>query len=175
MQTRDLPGGAATGITLRSARAADAAPVNDIYNHYVLHSNCTYQEEPETIESRQRWLASHDTPAHPVIVAEDRGKIVGWGSLSPFHRRTAYRRTVENSVYVDHAYHRRGIGTLILNDLIQRARKAEHHAIVALIDGGQTGSVALHVRCGFERVGCLKQVGFKFGQWLDVIYMQLIL
>ena len=175
MQTDDPTGQTKAMIALRRARAADALAINEIYNHYVLHSNCTYQEEPDPIEQRHRWLSDHDSPAHPVIVAVEHGKVLGWGSLSPFHRRCAYRRTVENSVYVDHAHHRRGIGSMILRELITRATGAGHHAIIALIDGGQTGSVALHARHGFEQVGHLKQVGFKFGQWLDVIYMELIL
>ena len=84
---------------VRPASEADLAAINDIYNHYVLHSTSTYQEEPETMEGRRRWFAQHGT-AHPVIVAELNGEVVGWGSLSAYHPRSAYRRTVENSVYV---------------------------------------------------------------------------
>jgi phosphinothricin acetyltransferase len=110
-----------------------------------------------------------------VIVTEINGLVVGWGSLAPYHERSAYRNTVENSVYVHHKYYRRGIGAALLGDLVGRARALGHHAIIAGIDGEQPASVALHVRFGFQKVGHLKQVGFKFGRWLDVIYMQLIL
>jgi phosphinothricin acetyltransferase len=95
-------------VKLRDAAAADLPAINDIYNHYVLHSTCTYQEEPETADARRAWFDAHG-PAHPVTVAVDDGVVVGWGSLSPYHRRSAYRRTVENSVYVAHTHHRRGI------------------------------------------------------------------
>ena len=161
-------------IHLRPASRSDLTSVNDIYNHYVLHSTCTYQEEPDTIDARRQWLQHHGTN-HPVLVAEVNGEVVGWGSLSAYHARSAYRRTVENSVYVHHQHHRRGIGSLLLNELIVRARSLGHHAIIAGIDADQKASIILHDRFGFKKVGCLKQVGFKFGRWLDVVYMELIL
>jgi L-amino acid N-acyltransferase YncA len=160
--------------TIRPAIASDLGVIIDIYNHYVLHSTCTYQEEPETIESRQYWFQRHDH-AHPIIVAELENQVVGWGSLSAYHARSAYRRTVENSVYVHHNFHRRGIGSLLLKELITRARNLGHHAIIAGIDAEQPASVALHAAFKFQQVGCLKQVGFKFGRWLDVVYLELLL
>jgi L-amino acid N-acyltransferase YncA len=161
-------------FAIRPARESDLATINDIYNYYVLHSTCTYQEEPETPEARHQWF-SHHGAKHPVIVAEANGEVVGWGSLSAFHPRSAYRQTVENSIYVHHARQGQGIGSLLLEELILRARELRHQAIVALIDGGQVGSVALHAKFNFEKVGHLKRVGFKSGQWLDVIYMELLL
>jgi L-amino acid N-acyltransferase len=161
-------------VAIRPAKDSDLTAINDIYNHYVLHSTCTYQEEPETIESRQRWF-SHHGAGHPIIAAELNGNVVGWGSLSAYHMRSAYRRTVENSVYVHHEHHRCGIGSRLLQELIDRARTAGHRAIIAGIDSDQPGSVALHDRFQFQKVGHLKQVGFKFGRWLDVIYMELLL
>ena len=157
--------------TIRLARAADLPAINSIYNHYVLHSTCTYQEEPSTADEREAWFAGHG-PLHPVTVAEVEGELVGWGSLSRFHARSAYRHTVENSVYVRHDLHRRGIGRVLLADLIERARGARHHTIMALIDADQPASVALHRAFGFEPAAHLKEVGFKFGQWRDVVYMQ---
>jgi phosphinothricin acetyltransferase len=160
--------------TIRLARAADLPAINAIYNHYVLHSTCTYQEEPSTADERATWFAAHG-PVHPVTIAESDGELVGWGSLSRFHARSAYRHTVENSVYVRHDLHRRGIGRVLLADLIERARVAGHHTIVALIDAGQPGSVAIHRAFGFEPAAHLKEVGFKFGKWRDVVYMQRML
>jgi len=161
-------------ISIRPATEADLPAINDIYNHYVLHSTCTYQEELEPMESRLRWFHHHGE-SHPVIVAMADEHVLGWGSLSAYHARSAYRRTVENSVYVHHQLHRRGIGSLLLKDLIARSRALGHRAIIAGIDGDQAPSIALHTRFGFEKVGHLKQVGFKFGRWLDVLYMELIL
>jgi L-amino acid N-acyltransferase len=159
---------------IRAAAPADLDAINDIYNHYVLHSTCTYQEEPETIECRREWFDRHGEK-HPVIVAAAGDQVIGWGSLSTYHPRTAFRHTVENSVYVHQQHHRAGIGSLLLRDLIARARAVDHHAIIAAIDGEQSASVAIHAKFGFEQAGYLKRVGLKFGRWLDVIYMELLL
>ena len=161
-------------LTIRPASRADLGAINSIYNHYVLHSTCTYQEEPSTADERSQWFAAHG-PEHPVTVAESGGEVVGWGSLSRFHARSAYRRTVENSVYVRHDLHRRGVGSVLLADLVERARAIGHHSIMGLIDSGQGGSIALHAKFGFVEVGRLREVGFKFGRWGDVIYMQRML
>jgi phosphinothricin acetyltransferase len=159
---------------VRPATLDDLAAINAIYNHYVLHSTSTYQEEPETLADRFAWFAGHGEK-HPVTVAELDDEIVGWGSLSPFHRRAAYRNTVEDSVYLAHTHLRRGIGRLLLADLIARGRSAGHHTIVALIDAEQPASVALHAALGFRDVGTLREAGFKFDRWLHVRYMQLML
>ncbi len=161
-----------TSYTIRPATEADLTVINDIYNHYVLHSTCTYQEEPETMDDRRQWFERHGGK-HPIIVAVADGRVAGWGSLSPYHARSAYRFTVENSVYVHHEFHRHGIGSLLLEELIVRAQGFGHRAVIAGIDGQQTASVALHSKFHFEKVGHLKEVGFKFGHWLDVIYMEL--
>jgi phosphinothricin acetyltransferase len=162
-------------MPIRLATADDLCAINDIYNHYVVHSTCTYQTEPETLDARRAWFAAHG-PLHPVTVAtDDAGRVLGWGSLSPFHKRAAYGRTVENSVYIDRREHRRGLGRALLIDLITRAAALGHHTILALIDAEQAPSVALHAALGFERVAYLKEVGHKFDRWLHVIYMQKML
>ena len=158
----------------RAALIDDLDAINAIYNHFVLYSTCTYQEEPSTAEERAAWFAAHG-PQHPVTVAEQDGVVVGWGSLSKFHPRSAYRRTVENSVYVRHDLHRQGIGSLLLADLIERAKSIGHRSIIALIDSTQRGSLSLHERHGFVRVGHLREVGIKFGRPGDVIYLQRML
>ncbi len=161
-------------VNIRAAKETDLVAINGIYNHYVLHSTCTYQEEPEPIENRRQWFHHHGDE-HPVIVAEEAGRVIGWGSLSAYHARSAYRRTVENSVYIHHEHHRRGVGSILLQTLIDRARGVGHRAIIAGIDSEQAASVALHAKFQFEKVGHFRQVGFKFGRWLDVIYMELVI
>ena len=161
-------------MNLRNARADDLDAINAIYNHYVQHSTCTYQETPESIEGRREWFAHHGAP-HPVIVAEIDGEVVGWGSLSAYHPRSAYRHTVEDSVYVAPSVQGRGIGSAILGDLIERARALGHHAVIAAIDADQPASIALHAKFGFAPVGRFREVGFKFDRWLDVVYMELLL
>jgi L-amino acid N-acyltransferase YncA len=161
-------------IKIRTAVESDCPAINSIYNHYVLHSTTTYQTEPETLEGRTAWLALRGGP-HPVTIAEVDGVVVGWGALSRFHPRAAYSRTVENAVYIAHDRVGRGIGKAVLLDLIDRAKQLEHHTIIALISSEQAASLALHAKVGFERVGLLKEAGFKMNQWLDVVYMQKLL
>ena len=161
-------------LRIRRATANDLPVINQIYNHYVLYSTCTYQEEPSTAEERAAWFAAHD-PSHPITVAERDAEVVGWGSLSKFHARSAYGHTVENSVYVRHDCHRQGIGSALLGDLIERGKAVGHHTIMALIDREQRGSVAVHEKFGFVEVARLREVGLKFGRWLDVVYMQRML
>jgi L-amino acid N-acyltransferase YncA len=162
-------------MLIRPATADDLAAINEIYNHFVLRSTCTYQTEPETIEGRQAWFIAHG-PKHPIIVSQDpSGTILGWGSLSPFHKRAAYGHTIENSVYVHPDHHRKGIGKALLIRLIELAREHGHHTIMALIDADQAPSIALHRALGFEQVAFLKEVGHKFGRWLHVVYMQRML
>ena len=165
---------AAPGSNIRLATEADLPSINEIYNHYVAHSTCTYQEDPSTLDERRAWFAAHG-PHHPVTVYEEDGQVIGWASLSRFHPRSAYRNTVENSVYVRHDLHGRGIGSALLADSIERARELGHRTILALIDADQAASIAVHLKFGFQQVARLRQVGFKFGRWLDVVYLQLLL
>jgi L-amino acid N-acyltransferase len=170
---------AMTTPTLRNATAADLPAISAIYNYYVLHSTCTYQLEPETLADRGAWFAMHAPDKYPVIVAElddASGKqVVGWGSISRFHVRAGYDATVEASVYIHHDFHRRGLGRLLLVELITRARTLGYHALIGGASADQTASIALQESLGFKRVGELKEVGRKFDRWLDVVYLQVIL
>lgn len=159
---------------IRPATEADLPAINAIYNHYVEHSTCTYQLAPESVEARLAWFYRHGA-AHPVTVAEVAGEVVGWASLNVFNPREAYARTVENSVYIHHQHHRRGLGRAMLADLIARARALGHHTIIAGVSAEQTASIGLHAGFGFVEIGRLREVGFKHGQWLDVVSMQLML
>jgi L-amino acid N-acyltransferase len=161
-----------TTTRLRPATLDDVAAINAIYNHYVRHTTATYQVTEESAADRAAWLTQHG-PEHPVIVALDpEGTVVGWGSLSAFHKREAFQRTVENSIYLSPEHQRRGIGGLILADLITRARALGHRTIIAAISSEQAPSVALHRKFGFEETGRLRRVGEKFGRTLDIIYLQ---
>ena len=162
------------GVILRAATLDDLAAVNDIYNHYVLTSICTAQTEPELMESRRAWFEDHDA-AHPITVAERDGVVIGWASVSRYHKREGYRRTVESSVYVRHDCHRLGIGRALLVDLLSRARAIGHHTIIATIAADQAASLSLHEKLGFQTVGRLSEVEFKFGRFMDVVFMQRML
>ncbi len=162
-------------MTLRDATAADLPAINAIYNHYVLISTCTYQIVPETGEGREAWFAGRK-PVHPVIVAEQDGEVIGWGSLSPFHKREAYAGTVENSVYVHHGHQRQGVGRLLMEELLRcAAEEPDLHTVIALISADQEASIALHARLGFVECGRMREAGRKFGRLLDVVYMQRML
>jgi L-amino acid N-acyltransferase len=160
---------------IRLATEADLPAINDIYNYYVPRSTCTYQLEPEPIEGRRAWFAAHGPDRYPVTVAESGGEVVGWGSLSKFRDRAAYDPTVEASVYIRHDFHRRGIGRALLVDLIERARTLGYHSLIGGASADQAASVALQESLGFRRVAHFKEVGYKFGQRLDVVFMQLML
>ncbi len=162
-------------IAIRLATVADLSAINDIYNYYVFTSTCTYQLELETLEARTIWFEQHSPDTHPVTVATIDNEVVGWGALSQFRPRAAYRHTVEASVYLRHDVHRRGIGKALLLDLIARAKAAGHHTLIGGASADQVASLALQESLGFQQVGYLREVGFKFGRWLDVVYSQLML
>lgn len=156
---------------IRTATSADLAAINEIYNHYVVESTCTYQTEPSTLAERAAWFAEHGA-AHPVTVADRSGEVVAWASLSPYQTRCGYRFTAETSVYVRHDLHRAGLGSGLLADLLERARALGYHSLIAGISADQTASIALHEKFGFVSCGRLREVGYKFERWLDVVYMQ---
>lgn len=158
-------------VRVRAALESDLPAIDRIYDHYVHNSTCTAQLAPAGLEARRRWFEEHDA-THPVVVAELAGTVVGWGSLSVYNRREGYAATVEDSVYVDDAHRGRGIGSAVLSDMIERARSLGYRTMIAGISGDQQPSMALHARHGFVHAGRLREVVRKFGQWLDVLYMQ---
>ena len=163
-----------SSFSLRLAEEADLPAINDIYNHYVLYSTCTYQTEPETIAARTAWFAAHGE-RYPVIVGEQDGAVVGWGSLSKFKDRAAYQPSVEGSVYIRHDRLGHGFGRVILVDLIERARALGYHTFIGGACSSQEASIRLQESLGFRRVGQFREVGLKFGRRLDVVYLQLML
>jgi L-amino acid N-acyltransferase YncA len=161
-------------LSIRDACEGDLGAIDAIYNHYVATSTCTWQYQPGDAAERLAWLRAHDAN-HPITVAELDGELVGFASLSVYNRREGYRFTVENSVYVHPERQRRGIGRALLADLVERARALGHRTIIAGVSADQDASVALHRAAGFVQVARLAEVGFKFGRWLDVLYLQKML
>lgn len=159
---------------IQLAERADAAAINDIQNYYVVNSTATFLTEPVSLEQRISWLESR-LPVHPVTVARVTGTTVGWGALDFFRTRPAYRHTSEFSVYVHHQWHRRGIGRIIMLDLIERARTLGHHALVGGCCSESTGVIAMLEKMEFSRVAHFPQVGYKFDRWLDVVFLQRLL
>ena len=164
----------AEGFTIRPATAADLAAINRIYNDEVLHGTATWDEQPWSAEQRRAWLEDRDAST-PVLVAEAGGEVAGFGYLSQYRPKVGYRFTREDTVYVDPRFHRRGIGGELLVALIEAARRSDVHALIAVIEATNIASVALHERYRFELIGTEREVGFKFGRWLDSVYMELLL
>lgn len=163
-----------SACSIRLADRGDAAAINAIQNYYVVSSTATFLTEPLTLEQRLAWLENR-SPAHPVIVALAEGSVAGWGSLEVFRSRPAYRHTAEFSIYVHHEMHRRGIGRVLLTDLVARARALGHHTLVGGCCSESTAVIALLEASGFSRVAHFREVGRKFNRWLDVVFLQRLL
>jgi len=161
-------------LEIRRAAPEDAADVARIYNHYVATSTATFDTEERSVEDRAAWLAEHGDE-HPVLVAERDGAMVGWGSLSRWGTRCAYKHTVEISVYISPDARSTGVGRALTDALVERARQAGHHAVIAQIVSENDASLSMSVKAGFETVGRLREVGRKFDRWLDVVLMERIL
>jgi L-amino acid N-acyltransferase len=159
----------------RLAEPRDAEATRAIYNLEVLESTVTFDLVARTLTDQQQWIAEH-AGSHPAIVAvDDDDTVLGFASLSPFRPRAAYVPTVEDSVYVHRDARGRGIGELLLRDILTLGADHGFHSVVARIVGGHDTSIALHHKCGFEQIGCEREVGRKFGRWLDVVLMQRML
>jgi L-amino acid N-acyltransferase len=162
------------GLAVRLAGAADAEAIRSMYNLEVSESTVTFDLVPRTPADQQAWMADHDG-VHPAVVAEVEGEVVAFGSLGPYRSRPAYATTVEDSVYVRRDSRGEGCGRAVLGELVQLGTVHGFHAVMARIVGGHEASIGLHRACGFELVGVEREVGRKFGRWLDVVLMQRLL
>jgi len=161
-------------MLVRLATSADNEAIRAIYNVEVVESTVTFDLVPRSPEQQDLWLSAR-SGAHAVLVAEDAGEVVGFGSLSPYRDRPAYSTSVEDSVYVRRDMQGRGVGKALLAELLRLATAHGFHAVMARIVGGHEASIALHRAVGFEIVGTEREVGRKFGRWLDVLVMQALL
>lgn len=162
-------------LWVRAATEADLPAILAIYNDAILTTTAVYQYEPHTIEMRQAWLQEKHAGGFPVFVAEDAGEVVGFGNLGVWRAAAAYKYVAENSVYVAAGHRGRGIGKRLLGELVDAANALNLHAVIAVIDADNTISIALHESFGFERAAHFRQVGRKFGRWLDLVFMELVL
>ncbi|MGZ4772330.1 MAG: N-acetyltransferase family protein [Ilumatobacteraceae bacterium] len=170
--------GRTESLTLRLASLGDAEQIRRIYNHEVSNTVATFDLVPRSLEDQQRWIADRNG-AFAAIVAVDaddeRGDVVGFGSLSPYKERAAYRTSVEDSVYVRRDRGGQGVGKLVLTELLRIGAASGFHAVFARISASSDASIGLHRSCGFELVGIEREVGRKFNKWLDVALMQRLL
>ncbi len=161
-------------MQLRLATVADAEGIRAIYNLEVATSTATFDLVARSRVEQEAWLAAR-SGAFGAVVAEEGGEVLGFAALSPYKDRPAYRTTVEDSVYVRRDRQGLGVGRRLLAHVVEVARANGFHTVMARIEASGQASRVLHERCGFELVGVERQVGRKFGRWLDVAVMQLLL
>jgi L-amino acid N-acyltransferase len=161
-------------MEVRLAHKGDSEAIRAIYNAEVMGSTSTFDIVERTASEQIEWL-DHHSGAHPAIVAVSNGTVCGFGSLSSYKERAAYATSVEDSVYVDAAWRRKGVGGAVLDELVELATRHGFHTVIGRIAGGNEGSVLLHERCGFQVIGVEREVGRKFGRWLDVTIVQRLL
>jgi phosphinothricin acetyltransferase len=151
----------------------DIPAIQNIYAHHVLHGTGTFETEPPNVGVMQDRFSEITRSGYPYLVAETDEGVFGFGYLGPFRTRPAYRHTVEDSIYLHPDKRGQGVGSKLLVALINEAKQKGFTQMIALIgDSANRASVALHARCGFESTGTMRQVGFKFDRWLDVVIMQ---
>jgi len=167
-------GGTLPAETIRTATVNDAAAIAAIYNHYVTSSTATFDTESKSVDDRAEWLRDRG-PDYPVLVVERGGRVLGWGALSKWGTRCAYRHTVEISIYVAPDATGDGLGPALGEALAAQARSVGHHAVISQIVAGNEPSLKMAARLGFVEVGRLREVGRKFDRWLDVVEMELVL
>lgn len=164
-------------MRIRDANDRDAAGITAIYNDAVMHTAAIWSETPIDVADRVTWLADHRASGHPVLIAaqDDNDEVLGYATFGDWRAREGYRHTVEHSVYVRADQRGNGIGRALMTTLIEHARAAGCHVMVAGIESSNTGSIRLHEQLGFTNTGTLREVGTKFGTWLDLTFLQLIL
>lgn len=162
-------------MKIRAAEEQDMPELLDIYNYEVEKGYATFDLRPKTMEERMVWFREHNRDNHPLIVAEEDGKAVGYASLSSYRIKEAYAATVELSLYVHKDYRRRGIAAELAEAILNMAREREDiHTVISVITGGNAASMKLHKKLGFTHCGTMREVGVKFGKLLDIENYQIM-
>ena len=162
-------------VVLRKAEVSDLEEILKINNHEILHSTINYDFVAKTLKEQTEWFNQKNLAGFPVLVAIFDGEIAGFATYGTFRPKPGYRFTVEHSVYLGQNFRGKGIGTLLLSEQIKIATEAGFHTMVGGIDSSNERSYLFHQKLGFKEVARFREVGHKFGQWLDIIFMQLIL
>ena len=165
--------GATRQVLVRDATEADIGVITEIYAHYVLASLATFEvDPPDAREIRRRWVDLAERKL-PYLAAEVDGRLAGYAYAAPYRPRIAYRFSLEDSIYVHPMDARRGVGRALLGELIERSAALGYRQMIAVIgDSGNAGSIGLHAAFGFTHAGTLRSVGYKFGRWVDTVFMQ---
>jgi phosphinothricin acetyltransferase len=160
---------------LRPATPADAAAIASIYNHYVLNTIVTFEEEAVSAAEIAQRIQEVQAAGRPWFVWDENGRILGYSYASGWKSRCSFRYSLETTVYLDQTFTGRGLGTKLYTALIDALRAAKFHALIGGISLPNEASVALHEKLGFKKIGHFQQVGYKFDQWIDVGYWELLL
>ncbi len=160
-------------MEVRAAAQGDLAAIHAIYAHHVLRGLATFEEVPPDVEEMRRRHQEVSACGLPYLVAVERGEVLGYGYCAPYRARSAYRYALEDSIYIKDGHLGKGIGTLLLTELLRICAGLGYRQVIAVIgDSANAGSVGLHARLGFLRVGTLRSTGYKFGRWVDSVLMQ---
>jgi len=168
----------APAYRVRTALDGDMPVVRDLYNALIPTTTVAWTEKPETLRERMTWYRAQQRAGYPVLVVEIEGTVVGFASYASFRgdgKWPGYRHTVEHTIHVDEGHWGRGLGRMLLEELVEQARRADVHVMVAAVDAANVESVAFHERLGFVVVARMAEVGRKFDRWLDLVLMQRIL
>jgi L-amino acid N-acyltransferase YncA len=170
-----MPATSQPHVQIRDAKPGDLPQILAIYNDVIDHTTAVFSYAKHTLEMRAEWFQSRREGKYPVFVAEDDQKIVGFSSYGPFRTWPAYKYTVENSIYVSASHRGKGISKLLMRPLIDQAVQQQYHVIIAGIEASNLVSIRMHASFGFVEVAHFKEVGYKFGRWLDLKFFELLL
>jgi phosphinothricin acetyltransferase len=162
-------------MIVRDCQEADLEAILDIHNDAVLTSTAIWDDTIVDLENRRGWLRARVSAGFPVLAADDGGQVLGYASYGVWRARDGYRHTVEHSVYVHKEARRKGIATALMLALIERSRAQRLHAMIGAVEATNRESLAFHAKLGFEKVAFMPEVGRKFGRWLDLVFVQLLL
>ena len=162
-------------VIIRPYELKDTQAILDIINYNIINSTALYDYNIRNFEQQKSILDDKLSKGFPVIIAEIDSEVVGFGMYSEFRFREAYKFTVEHSVYVNQNFHGKGIGKILLQELIRLAKEQKLHTMIAVIDEENQSSIEFHEKFGFKIVGVIKESGFKFDRWLHSVFMQLII
>lgn len=162
-------------IEIRNANANDIPAMLEIYNEIILNTTAVWHYEAHTLEMRKEWFEQRQKEGFPIFVAMEGEKMLGFSSYGPFRPWPGYKKTVENSVYVSADSRGRGVGKLLIPPLIEAAKQMGLHAMLAGIEAENEASISLHEKFGFVEVAHFKEVGWKFGRWMDLKFLELII
>ncbi len=162
-------------VFIRTAQVRDIPVILEINNHEILHSTVNYDFDPKTLDWQMDWFDQKMKAGFPVLVAEKEGLVLGFATFGPFRPKPGYRYTVEHSVYLATGSRGKGIGKLLMIELIQIAKNSGYHTMIGGLDGSNEHSYRFHQKLGFREVARFKETARKFDNWLDLIFMQLML